>query len=98
MSVQTVRFRATHERVLAVAKQTGSLFDAVRAAAPQATRYTAPRAADEPESTLIPEPADGAGDPLPSIPAAAAFRSRPADQTGGEPEPRPCTVSGGCSA
>ncbi|ASR37500.1 hypothetical protein BAY61_23660 [Prauserella marina] len=98
MSVQIVRFRTTPEKVPAVTEEIEAVFAAVKAVAPQGMRYTALRETDEPEFTLILELPDGADNPLPSIPAAAAFRGWLPDQTDDNPAPRSCTVVGRYSA
>ncbi|MEU3272864.1 hypothetical protein ABZ639_18650 [Saccharomonospora sp. NPDC006951] len=98
MNVQIVRFRTTSEQAAAVAEQIDAVFAAVKAVAPQGMRYTALRETDEPEFTLILELPDGADNPLPSIPAAAAFRAWLPGQTDDDPAPRPCTVVGRYSA
>lgn len=91
MSVPTVRFRTSPEQIEA-------LFAAVHAAAPQEMQYIALQETDEPVFTLILELLDGAENPLPSIPGAAAFRSWLPSQTDDDPAPRPCTVVGRYSA
>lgn len=48
--------------------------------------------------TLILELLDGADNPLPSIPTAAAFRSWLPSQTDDDPAPHSCTVVGRYSA
>ncbi|TCP56995.1 hypothetical protein EV191_101946 [Tamaricihabitans halophyticus] len=98
MSVQIVRFRTTPEQVPAMTEEIDALFAAVTAAAPQGMRYIALRETDEPEFTLILELPDGADNPLPSIPVAAAFRGWLPSQTNDDPAPRSCTVVGKYSA
>lgn len=98
MSVQTVRFRTSPEQSSAVIDQIEALFAAVHAATPQEMQYTALRETDEPVFTLILELPDGAENPLPSIPAAVAFRSWLPSQTDDNLTPRSFTVVGGYSA
>lgn len=94
MSVQTIRFRTSPEHVPAVVDQIAALFAAVEAAAPAQLQYTALRETDEPVFILILELPDGAENPLPSIPAAAAFRGWLPHQTDDDLTPRPCAVLG----
>ncbi|OQO90068.1 hypothetical protein B1813_19815 [Saccharomonospora piscinae] len=98
MSVQMVRFRTTENQAAAVAEQLDEVFAAVHAAAPRGMRYTALRDAEEPVFTLILELPEGAENPLPSIPAAAAFRGWLPGRTDDDPAPRPCTVVGSYGA
>lgn len=92
MSVQTLRFRTTHQQAPTVSEEITALFAAVQAAAPPGIRYTALREADEPVFTLILELADATENPLPSIPAAVAFRNWLPTQTDDDLTPRPCTM------
>lgn len=94
MIVQTVRFRTTPQQITAVTEQIEVLFAALRAAAPRGVRYTALHETEDPVFTLILELPDGAENPLPSIPAAAAFRSRLPGWTDDDVAPRLCTVLG----
>jgi hypothetical protein len=98
MSVQTARFRIPPRQILAVTEQIEVLFAAVHAAAPPGMRYTVLRENDGAVFTLILELTDGVDNPLPSIPAAAAFRSWLASQTDDDVTPRACTVLGRYSA
>lgn len=98
MSVQTVGFRTTPEQVPAVTEQIEAVFAAVHAAAPQRMRYTALLETDEPVFTLVLELPDGAGNPLPSIPAAVVFRNWLPSNTDDDPMPRSCTIVGRYSA
>ncbi|MET7370690.1 hypothetical protein ABZS61_33475 [Streptomyces sp. NPDC005566] len=92
MSVQTVRLRTDPEQVTAVSEQLKRLFAALRDSAPQRISYLAIRDAEEPVFTLILKLSDGAENPLPLLPAAAAFRSWLPGQTDDDPTPRLCTV------
>lgn len=94
MTVQMVRFRTSAEHADSVGEQITALFAAVRTAAPEGMRYLALRESDEPAFTLILELPDGAENPLPAIPAAAAFREWLAHHTSDDPRPRACTVLG----
>ncbi|MDV7133032.1 hypothetical protein [Williamsia muralis] len=98
MSVQMVRFRTSPEHSAAVVDEIAALFAAVHAAAPSALHYIALEEIDEPVFTLILELTDGVENPLPSIPAAASFRSWLPGQTDDDPKPRRCTVLGRYSA
>ncbi|APE34797.1 hypothetical protein BOX37_13525 [Nocardia mangyaensis] len=98
MSVQIVRFRTSPEQATAVAEQIRAVFSAVRATAPQGMHYTALRETDQPVFTPILELSDGAENPLPSIPSAAAFRDWLPSRTGDYPVPRSCTIVGRYSA
>ena len=94
MSVQIVRFRIAPERSAAVSAQIESLFAAVHDAAPENMQYIASREADDSVFTLILELPEGAENPLPSIPAAADFRSWLLTQTDDDTMPRPYVVVG----
>ncbi|MDT0268663.1 hypothetical protein RM844_20465 [Streptomyces sp. DSM 44915] len=98
MSVHTVRFRTTPERVTTVAERIAAVCAAVRAEAPAGVRYTAFQDADEPVFTLVLELADGVANPLPSIPAAADFRRWLPGQTDDDLTPKASTVVGGYPA
>ena len=92
-----IRFRTHPDHRGATLNQIEALFAGVHAAAPQQMQYIALQETDEPVFTLILELPDGVENPLPSIPAAAFFRSwlpTHADDTA----PRPCTVVGRYSA
>ncbi|WP_230535670.1 hypothetical protein [Streptomyces sp. OUCMDZ-3434] len=92
MSVQTVRFRTSPEQVPVATERINALFDAVHAAAPRDMRYIALRETGEPVFTLILELPDGTENPLPSIPAAVAFRRWLSGRTEDDPAPCSCTV------
>ncbi|WP_430335884.1 hypothetical protein [Rhodococcus sp. ACT016] len=94
MTVQTVRFQTSPEHADAVVEQIAALFDAVHAAAPKGLKYFAVRETDEPVFMLLLELPEDAENPLPSIPAAAAFRAWLPTQTDDDPAPRACTVLG----
>lgn len=94
MSLLTVRFRTRPDQAAAVVEQITALSTAVHTAAPKELRYTALRESDEPVFTLLLELPDGIENPLPSIPAAAAFRRWLPTQTDDNPTPRACTVLG----
>lgn len=98
MSVQMVRFRTTPELAPVAAEQIETVFAAVQAAAPAGVKYTALQEADAPVFTLILELPDGVDNPLPSIPAAAAFRSWMMSHADDDTAPRSCTIVGRYSA
>jgi len=98
MSVQMIRFHTSRDQRVAVIEQIEALFAGVHAAAPQQMQYIALQENDEPAFTLILELPDGVENPLPSIPAAAAFRSWLPTHPDDHPAPRPCTVVGRYSA
>lgn len=98
MSVQMIRFHTSSGQRAEVVEQIEALFAGVHAAAPQHMQYIALEENDEPVFTLILELPDGMQNPLPSIPAAAAFRSWLPTHTDDLPAPRPCTVVGRYSA
>jgi hypothetical protein len=74
VSLQIVRFTASNDQVAKVEKGIGRLFGAVGAAGPRGMRYLAARSIDGPDFLLMLHLADGAPNPLPGIPEAAAFR------------------------
>ncbi|TYQ09528.1 UNVERIFIED_ORG: hypothetical protein L601_003700000230 [Gordonia westfalica J30] len=98
MTVQTVRFRTSPEHADSAVEQITALFDAVRTAAPEGMKYLALRESDEAVFTLLLELPVGAENPLPAIPAAAAFREWLPHHTSDDPRPRVCTVLGWYSA
>lgn len=98
MSLQTIRFVTSPEQSSAVTEQIEALFAAVHAAAPPNMQYIALRETDGPVFTLILELADGAENPLLSVPAAVDFRNWLPGQTDDDLAPRSCTVVGRYSA
>jgi hypothetical protein len=94
MSLQIVRFTAAQDRVRRTEKGIERLFAAVHAAAPEDIRYLAARTAEGTDFMLMLHLADGAANPLPTIPEAAAFRQEMPQWAVTPPAPEPMIVLG----
>jgi hypothetical protein len=94
VSLQIVRFTALHDQVAEVEKGIERLFDAVNTVEPQGMRYLATRSMDGPDFLLMLHLADGASNPLPGLPEAAAFRQDMPGWTLTPPDAEPMAVLG----
>jgi hypothetical protein len=94
VSLQIVRFTASHEQTADVERGIERLFAAVSAAEPEQVRYLATRSVDGRDFMLMLHLADGPTNPLPGIPEAAKFRRDLPGWTLAVPEPEPVDVLG----
>jgi len=94
MSPQIVRLPVSQHHLTAAEKQIERLFAALHAAAPADIRYLAARTTDATDFLLMLHLADGAANPLLSIPKAAAFRQDMPGRALTPPAPEPMTVLG----
>lgn len=94
MSLQIVRFSTAQDQITDAEHGIERVFAAVHSASPGQIRYLAARSTDRPEFLLMLHLADGAANPLPAIPEAAAFRQDMARWAVTQPVPEPMAVLG----
>lgn len=94
MTVQIVRCTTRPEHTEEVEAAVAELFGAIEQAQSSGIRYLATRHPSRPQFELLLHLADGADNPLRSIPRAARFRQQMADWALTAPQPEAATVLG----